>query len=461
MKYILILITLLSQNIMATHISLNDPITVGGIKQKHFNSNLPIVIIDTYDERIHTNRETKGRMFIIRPNKDHNASLDIAPSYAGYINIEIRGESSERYPKKQYSIQTTDVDGNNDNVSLLDMPQEHKWILHAPYSDKSMMRNYFAYKMIRRIDKSKYYAVRCRYVEVLIHKKGSYHNRGIYLLTEKIKKDKNRLNIKKIKKISKKSITGGYILKLYKQKNEKEKLMLYEENYRFEIEYPRKKNLSKIEVLYISNYLKNFQNALYSDDFNVTSSPNYYGKWIDVESFVVHFLAREFFLDADSWIYSEYLHKDRHSKLALSTLWDFNSGMGNENYRFGGLYQGWAYEYNVHGAPWTIGSWIQRLMSDPSFHKRVRDKWDTLRRGVWNDDDIFQLLHTTYAKLKIPANRNFRRWYKVLGKYVWPNTKRCLDKNNQPIYCRTFADAVYQGLKPWLLNRAKWIDENL
>jgi len=315
--------------------------------------------------------------------------------------------------------------------------------------------------MTRKIDKSKYYAVRSRYVEVLIHKNGAYHDRGIYLLTEKIKKDKNRLNIKKIKRITKKNITGGYILKLYKHKNEKEEFLLYKENKRFEIEYPRKKNLSNIETVYISNYLKKFQEALYSDDFNITSSPKYYGKWIDIDSFIVHFLAREFFLDVDSWMFSEYIHKDRYQKLSLSTIWDFNLGMGNDNYRFKGSYKGWAYQYYVQGAPYTISSWVQRLMSDPSFHKKVRDRWDKLRLTIWSDKEISNFINKTYKLLAVPSQRNFNRWYKVLGKYVWPNNKRCVDKNGQAIFCKTFASAVYQGLKPWILNRAKWMDYNL
>jgi len=190
MKYIIIIITLLSQILLATPVSLKDPVTVGGVKQKNFSSNLPIVIIDTYDNKIRDEPAIKGRMFIIEPNKKHRASLKIAPSYAGYIYIEVRGQSSKRFPKKQYSIKTVDSNGRKDDVSILGMPQEHKWILYAPYSDKSMMRNYFAYHMIRDINQSKYYAVRSKYVELLIHKKGAYHDRGIYLLTEKIKKDK-------------------------------------------------------------------------------------------------------------------------------------------------------------------------------------------------------------------------------------------------------------------------------
>jgi len=461
MKYILILMALFNNQIMATNLSLNDPITVGGIKQKNFSSNLPLVIIDTYNNKIKDEPAIKGRMFIISPNKTHRASLNVAPSYAGYIQINIRGKSSKTFPKKQYSIRTVDNNENKDDVSLLGMPQEHKWVLYAPYSDKSMMRNYFAYKMTRKINTSKYYAPRSRYVEVLIHKNGSYHNRGIYLLTEKIKKDTNRINIKKIKKINKKNISGGYILKLYKNENEKEGLLLYKENKKFEIEYPRKKNLSKIETLYISTYLRNFQNSLYSEDFNITSSPNYYGKWIDVDSFIIHFLAREFFLDVDSWMFSEYLHKDRHGKLYLSTIWDFNLGMGNENYKFKGKYKGWAYQYYVKGAPYTIGSWIQRLMSDPSFHKKVISKWHKLRATIWSDKNMSKFIDKTYKLLKEASKRNFKRWYKVLGKYVWPNRKACIDRHNKPIFCKTFKSAVYQDFEPWILNRAKWMDVNL
>ena len=54
------------------------------------------------------------------------------------------------------------------------MPHEHKWILNAPYSDKTLMRNHLAYEKTREIDKDKYYAVRSKYVEVLFEDKNIY-----------------------------------------------------------------------------------------------------------------------------------------------------------------------------------------------------------------------------------------------------------------------------------------------
>jgi len=49
------------------------------------------------------------------------------------------------FPKKSYAFETRDEDGENLNVPILGMPTENDWILYAPYSDKSMLRNFISF----------------------------------------------------------------------------------------------------------------------------------------------------------------------------------------------------------------------------------------------------------------------------------------------------------------------------
>jgi hypothetical protein len=77
------------------------------------------------------------------------------------------------------------------NVSLLGMPEESDWVLYAPYSDKSLLRNVLAYQIARSMGR---YATRTRFCEVVLN--GEYW--GVYVLEEKIKRDKNRVDIKKL-----------------------------------------------------------------------------------------------------------------------------------------------------------------------------------------------------------------------------------------------------------------------
>ena len=67
-----------------------------------------------------------------------NSIYDTFNDYNGKISIEFRGSSSLSFDKKSYGLETQDLLGNNNNVSLLGMPVENDWILY-PYSDKSLV----------------------------------------------------------------------------------------------------------------------------------------------------------------------------------------------------------------------------------------------------------------------------------------------------------------------------------
>jgi len=132
--------------------------------------------------------------------------------YDGKIGIEFRGSSSlALFPKKGYGLETRDELGENLNISLLGMPAENDWVLHGPYSDKTLMRNALAYSIASDVMA---YAPRIRFCELIIDD----NYKGIYLLTEKIKRDSCRVNVPKLNpdEIDGDDVTGGYILKFDK-----------------------------------------------------------------------------------------------------------------------------------------------------------------------------------------------------------------------------------------------------
>lgn len=437
------------------------PVTINGTVQTDFSSNLPIVIVDTGDQEIPDEPKIKGSMTIIEPDDTNRSSLILFPNYSGYMEIEVRGSSSQYYyPKKQYSVDTETWDEDDDDISLLGMPKEHKWILQAPYGDKSLMRNYLVYHKTREIDESKYYAVRSHFVELLTRVDDHYRYDGVYVLMEKIKRDKNRLDITKLtdEDVLPPEITGGYIFKKDGEPDEDEESFLGINGTQFIYVDPKSSKITDDQKYYIENYVQDFEYAIASDDFNNSQAAEYYKNWIDDDSFIVHLLSREFFQDVDTWLYSEYLHKDRNQTLSMSTVWDFNLGMGNNNYRFEGSYIGWSYDILKADYPGTaLRYWMERLMSDPAFKQKTKELWNTLRNTAWSDANLMLFLDQTQTLLTEAAARNFERWPDVLGQYVWPNRKACLE-NGELVYCQTFDSAVNEHLKAWLLNRAQWID---
>ncbi len=429
-------------------------VKINEVVQNSFSSGLPIVIIDTGDKTIPDEPKIKGSMVIIEPDHTGRAHLGVKPDYGGYIEIEIRGFSSQRFSKKQYSVDTETWDGEDDDVSLLGMPKEHKWILHAPYSDKSLMRNYLAYHKTREIDESQYYAVRSKFVEVLTRTKDHYRYDGVYVLLEKIKRDKNRLDIKKLKEeyVSEPEMSGGYILQQDRVKDDEE-FITGISGQQYIVEYPKAGKLNAEQFNYIEEYVGRFEGALDSVDYNNTGTDEYYANWIDEDSFIVHILAREFFRDYDNWRTSEYFYKRRSGFIYMGPVWDFNMGMGNSSIGYEGRTDAWSYIGKNSG----LGYWVERLMRDPIFRQKVSDKWHELRSTIWSNNSLIRFIEDTQALLTEPAKRNFERW-PVLGKNVFRERQACT-KNGVAVYCDTFESAVNEHLKVWLLERAQWIDE--
>lgn len=175
------------------------------------SSNLPIVLIDTYGQEILDAPKVQVGMKIIDNDPGERNFITDTPVYNGYAGIEIRGSSSQMFPKKSYGFENWDIDGEEIDVSLLGMPAESDSILNANYTDKTLARNAMAYQLSQNMG---HYSIRYKYVEVVINEM----YKGIYVFSEKIKRDPNRVNIAKLKpdQNSGDELTGGYIFKVDK-----------------------------------------------------------------------------------------------------------------------------------------------------------------------------------------------------------------------------------------------------
>ncbi len=178
-----------------------------------FESNLPIIVIETMNgQEIPDEPKITAQMGIVDNETGMNEYPGTYNDYDGKIGIERRGASSQGYAKVGYGLETRLENGENNNVSLLGMPVENDWVLHGPYSDKSLIRNVLAYQFSREMGQ---YASRTRLCELFINNTYS----GVYVLMEKIKRDTFRLDIGKLEphEVSGRDVTGGYIFKLDKQ----------------------------------------------------------------------------------------------------------------------------------------------------------------------------------------------------------------------------------------------------
>ena len=139
---------------------------------------LPIIMIDTFGQEIPDEPKISAQMAITYTGSENLTEYsDSSYYYRGDIGIETRGHTSQRFPKKQYGLETRNADGENLSISLFDMPAEKDWILYAPFSDKSLMRNEIAYDVYRSLG---YYAPRTKFCQVVLN--GDYID--VYLFME-------------------------------------------------------------------------------------------------------------------------------------------------------------------------------------------------------------------------------------------------------------------------------------
>src|SRR5204862_281233 len=112
------------------------------------------------------------------------------------IGIEIRGQSSQMFPMKSYTIELRDATGNSQDKSLFGFPKESDWVLYAPYTDKTLMRNFLAYTLSNEMG---HWAAHCRFVEVVINYfivNEVSRNVDAYRLSSFFYKDRNSKNNK-------------------------------------------------------------------------------------------------------------------------------------------------------------------------------------------------------------------------------------------------------------------------
>lgn len=425
--------------------------------QSDFESDLPIFVISTHGQGIVNEPKIEAHLGIIDNGPGAvNRFTDPFNDYSGHIGIEIRGSSTQMFPKKAYGFETRDNEGQNLNVSLLGMPKENDWILYAPYTDKSMLRNVVTFAMGHKMST---YCTRTVFCEVFVN--NDY--RGVYVLMEKIKKDNNRVDIATLNpdEISGDDLTGGYIIKVDKtdwgyQGGVHGWTSSPDPTYPgavkniFQYVYPDYDEIVPQQKNYIQNFIRDLESNLASANY---ANPLFgYHQYLDVVSFADQLILSEIPKEVDKYRYSTYFYKNKDSnggKLFAGPAWDFNLGYGNVDY--------WQPGINITGFvySWPIGSegrmfWWKRLMEDPYFQDLVKTRYHFLRQQAITYDFLTGTIDSCINLLGEAVTRNYERW-PILGEYVWPNYNW---QNND------YEDEVYY-FKNFLLSRINWLDIHL
>ena len=416
-----------------------------GIQAQILNdSNLPIVVIETDNgAAIPDEPKVLATMKIIwHQDGSRNYLTDIDNpeflNYDGRIGIEKRGSSSQMLPKKPYGLTTLqDDDVTNNNVSILGMPEENDWVLNSLAYDETGLRDVLSYELSERFGQ---YAPRRVYCEVVIN--GDY--KGLYVFMEKIKVDKDRVNVVKMTDTCNAfpEVTGGYILQTdrgdYGNVAFTMQTYLYNwwggfEDATFVYCHPKAENVTNAQTNYIRGVFNNLSSVAGSHDVSITSGiPSV----IDIPSFVDFMIIAEYSSNVDVYQLSTYFHKDRLGKLRAGPIWDYNLAYGHDEFGDRSRYNVWQFDNNDNVGP----KFWKDLFDTDEFRCHLARRWQELtQEGQPLDYDLVCARMDEIDSLILEG----------------------VDRDNQRWNRMTNHEEALLEMKEWIQLRMNWLDTHI
>jgi len=391
--------------------------------------------------------------------------------------LKVRGTSSRNHPKKSYHIELRSGTNNGKFAVFSGMPKESDWVLYAAYTDKSMIRDLLAQSLWRDLG---HYGARCVYLELylpttnalegsvfevrclgkdrehplprLVLTKASpgtnalilpdeINYQGIYVLMERIKRGKHRVNIERLyaEDDSEPEISGGYIFKRDSLKVG-DRGLLSSRGVTFAYEEPKERDITPEQRDWLYNYIVKTENAIFGSDPDNPETGC--ARYIDVDSFIDYHWLVEVARNMDGYRLSMFLHKDRNGKLAMGPVWDWDMTFGNAFYPDGHKTNGWRWE-GLQGSDYF---WYGGLFQSSDFTQRYIDRWAELRTNILATSNVLAKVDSFAAEIRDAQVRNYQRW-PTLGKSIYAGT----------FVGQTWEEEV-AWLKHWIEGRLAWID---
>lgn len=428
-----------------------------------FDSGLPIVLLDSqgYDFANDSAPRTDYPAQAVCAGffEPAGGALSVVadrPQFIGRAGMNVRGASSKRWPKKQFKFETWDEDDSDRDVPLLGMPQDSDWILHAPYFDKSLMRNQCIYHWWGQLG---YYSPRTRFVEVFLNPNPSQpfsldHYQGIYLLVEKIKRSPDRMDVARLETddVAEPEVTGGYIA----QSTNINQDWTSGESTRYKYVEPSKDDPLPIQKSWLRNFVEAAESSVYADNFDDPTDG--YSKYLDLSSQIDYDIMRELSRNADGA--STFFSIERGGKLKMGPLWDYNQALGLSSLGDASLGYSWDTggwnRFYMRANTWL--GWWDRLDDDPNYQLAWNDRWVSLRESTLSTAQLLGHIDSVATLLEEAQVRNFEKW-DILGAAVWVvNGSNRADAGEAGR--DTYAKEV-SYLRNWVDGRLQWIDSQV
>ncbi len=424
-------------------------------------SDLPILVIHNFGAGpvpIDPGADYQSASFCFYEPVNGQTSLTNAPALSARAGFHVRGSSTRYMPKQAWSVQFWDEFNHGLDLSPLELPADKDWALYAPDSfEPVLIHNPLAYQLSNEVGR---YAPRTRFLEVYINTSGGAVTpadyNGIYVLEEKIKRGKSRVDIDKLKPDDNAvpAVTGGYMLSIDRLGPGESgfgaagQTIVYDDPAESDILAPERAPQAK----YIQNYMTAFGNALNGP--NYTSSTLGYQAYIDVDSWIDHHILNVLTFNVDTLRLSAYFHKPRQGKIFFGPVWDFDRTQGSTDGRdFSPFY--WRAPVPDYGTDFFNYTWWGRLFTDIDFWQKWIDRYENLRTGVLSTNHVFADIDALAGQVRQAQPREAARW----SGYTTPRSGLVSISG----YSFNFP-GTYQGevdfLKRWYRDRLYFMDTN-
>jgi spore coat protein CotH len=384
-------------------------------------TNLPTVSIHTLNGEIPYDKEHQIVSQLTIISKDGTKLL----SESG--TTRERGNASRDFPKKPWRIKF------DKKQNVLDAPAKaKKWTLINNYGDKTLMRNLVAFEVSRRMGMA--YTPYGTAVDVLLN--GEF--KGCYQLCDQVTINKNRVNITEMTPDDNQGIalTGGYLIEVDAYAYNEKSWFNSNKGNPVTIKSPDEDEITANQKQYIRNFFNKMENQ--------------WSVYLDVNSFLRHFLVGEFSGNTDTY-WSVFMYKERDEDLLrVGPVWDFDLAFNNDQ-RIYPVNNHKDYIYRDGGScAGNMKTFVDNIVvKDATAKRQLVEIWDEARRSGLTEENLLACVDHWASELEQSQRLNFLRW-PVLNQRVHQN----------PPTKGSF-QAEVEVVRTFIKERLLWMDKKL
>lgn len=362
--------------------------TFNSVAQEYIRlTNLPHIYINTYNNQRITSKDYYIYCTLVYVDETDNVFT--------YDSVQIRGRGNSTWnlSKKPYKIKFY----SKEKFLGKGYANAKKWTLLANAGDKTLIRNAITSEMGDWLGMKNSPAR--KFVDLTLN--GTYQ--GNYQISDQVEVRPHRVKITEqdYPLTEESDITGGYLLEVdgFHDGN----WFYSNHNVAIRIHYPEDEEIVAIQKNYIRNYISQFENALFSDNF--TDPDEGYRQYVDSASLFNLYIATEISGNIDGF-YSMYFYKEQQDPLIyFGPLWDYDIAYDND-YRISETER----KLMVNDGYGDAKIWLNRMWQDNEwFAKNVYKRY---KKAL--DDGLVDFMYNKIDSLATLLERsqqlNYQKW---------------------------------------------------